>query len=104
MSDVFAIWCRDKADRSEVRSALAKAHLDHVEAHIDRYLIAGPLKEGGVTTGSLLVVKASNAQDARSFLAQDPYHDADIWETIEIKPFVAAAGDWVGGAAWKNRG
>ena len=77
------------------------AHLTHVEAEIDRFVVAGPLRdEEGIITGSLLVVKADNAAEAQAFLELDPYYQADIWAGIEIYAFSAAAGDWVGGKTW----
>lgn len=98
----FACWCRDKADTADARAQHHDAHLAHVEAHIDRFLIAGPMLRDGVVVGSLLIVKAEKADDARAFLALDPLFGSGIFESIEVEPFIPAAGDWVGGAIWKK--
>jgi len=97
----YACWCRDVPGSAPKRAQFAAAHLAHVEANVDRYMVAGPLKDGEVTVGSLLVVQADSVEDARNFLSADPYFAADIWESIDVESFMAVAGDWVGGIAWK---
>ncbi len=97
----YACWCRDMPGSAPRRAEHAAAHLAHVEENVGRYMVAGPLKDGDLTVGSLLVVKATSVEDARNFLASDPYFGADIWESIEVECLMAVAGDWVGGIAWK---
>ncbi len=99
---LFACWCHDAPGSAGPRDAELAAHLAHVEAHIGRYAVAGPLKRGDATIGSLLVLKAENEADARAFLEADPYFAAGVWREIEVEELSAAAGDWVGGAAWKR--
>jgi len=97
----YAIYCRDKADTAEARLVHRDAHFAHVEKHMDRYHVAGPIKDTqGNVTGSLIIVEAQDADAARAFLESDPYYAADIWQTIEIHEFVAAAGGWIGGKKW----
>ena len=98
---LFAIHALDGPDGAEKRSEHLTEHLAHIAAQIDRYLVAGPLKNAaGATIGSLLVVEASEEDDARAFLAQDPYAAAQLWNSIHISAFAAVAGSWVGGATW----
>ncbi|WP_379554299.1 YciI family protein [Qipengyuania sp. DGS5-3] len=99
---LFAFYCRDGDHAPEAREKLLSAHLAHVEANIDRYAVAGPLKRGEETVGSLLVIKADSEDDARAFFEQDPYFEAGVWQSIRVEEFRGVAGDWVGGAAWKN--
>lgn len=101
MTKLYAIITRDKPGATVTRMAKLKEHLAHVEASIDDLAIAGPLRdEDGNFTGSLLIVKAESAAEARAMLANDPYFQAQIWSDIEIRAFNAAAGDWVGGKTW----
>lgn len=99
----YACWCRDGAEGAAVRAQHTPAHLAHVEAHIDQYVVAGPLKDGDATIGSLIVVKAASREEARAFLELDPYAQHGAWASVEIDEFRGVAGDWVGGAAWKKR-
>ena len=100
---LYCIHAIDGPDGAEIRPRLIGAHLAHVEAHIARYFVAGPLKNAeGQTIGSMLVVEAADEADARAFLDQDPYAGAGLWSQIHIAAFAAVAGTSVGGAAWKN--
>ncbi len=97
----FAIYCTDKPGTEQKRRDTRGAHFDHIEKTIDNLFVAGPLKNAqGDTVGSLLIVKAETAEDARAQLEADPYFHADIWADIRITEFTAAAGDWIGGKIW----
>ena len=101
MNRYFAIIAHDKAGAGPVRIEKLKEHLAHIEANLDRFAVAGPLRDGqGAPSGSLLVVKAASEAEARAFLQSDPYFAAGVWADIEVAPFSAVAGDWVGGKAW----
>jgi len=97
----FIILCWDKPDAHDARMAARAAHFLHVERVIDRIAIAGPMKtDDGGFAGSIFIIDAESEADARAFLAADPYFTADIWERFEVRPFVAAAGTWIGGKIW----
>ncbi len=98
---LFAFYCRDCANAQALRDKLLKDHLAHIEAHIDDYAVAGPLKENGETVGSLVVLKAETAEEARTKFEADPYFAAGVWEEVHTNHFLGVAGDWVGGVAWK---
>jgi uncharacterized protein len=100
---LFAIHALDGPGGEEKRTAHLAAHLAHVEACIDRYQVAGPLKDAaGSTIGSLLVVEAADEDAARAFLAEDPYAASEVWDRIHVSAFAAVAGGWVGGVTWKG--
>jgi uncharacterized protein len=98
---LFTIIAEDATNSVILRARHLDAHLAHVEAHLERYAVAGPLHDAnGLITGSLLIVKAESIADARAFLEIDPYFVANVWRSIDIRAFNAVAGDWVGGKAW----
>lgn len=100
---LYAIHALDGPGGAEKRSANLAAHLAHIEAWIARYFVAGPLRDAaGMTIGSLLVVEAADEDDARAFLAEDPYAAVELWDSIHVSAFAAVAGSAVGGAAWKK--
>jgi len=97
----FAIYCTDKPDTAQQRLDARGAHFAHIEAALGNFFIAGPLLDDkGVTVGSLMILKAADAKQARKQLEADPYFDAAIWADIRIKEFIPAAGDWIGGKIW----
>lgn len=100
---LWAAWCRDRAGKEaeRLRKELAAAHFAHVEAVFDRIAVAGPWRDGdGNIAGSLLVFRAEDEGAARALLKTDPYAGADIWESVELRPFLSAAGTWIGGKVW----
>lgn len=100
---IFAVINRDAPGSGPLREAHLAEHLAHVEATMERYRIAGPLKgPDGATNGSLVILEATDEAQARAFVEADPYYCAGVWAQIEIVPFLPVAGEWVGGAAWKN--
>ena len=99
---LFAFHCTDARQAMLLRERHLAAHLAHVEAHIDRYAVAGPLTQEQTTTGSLRVLRAEDEAAARRFFETDPYFGAGVWQTIRVSEFQAVAGEWVGGAAWKR--
>ena len=98
---LFAFYCRDGANGASLRERLLADHLAHIEANIDDYAVAGPLKDGDRTIGSLVVLKAENEAEARAKFEADPYFAAGVWESVTHSHFLGVAGDWVGGVAWK---
>jgi hypothetical protein len=99
---LYAFVCRDGESSAPMREAALAAHLDHVSAHIDHYAVAGPLKDGPLTVGSMLVIKARDAAEAQARFEADPYFAAGVWDSVMMDEFRAVAGEWVGGAAWQR--
>ncbi|WP_336986722.1 YciI family protein [Altererythrobacter aquiaggeris] len=99
---LFAFHCRDGEHSPKLREDFLQRHLDHVEANIERYVVAGPLKDGDKMVGLLLVIRAEDIAEARIFFETDPYFDAGVWQAIRVSEFLAVAGEWVGVVSWKG--
>lgn len=102
---LFAIIATDAPDAARLREARLAAHLEFVLGVLDTIRIAGPLLDapGGRPQMSLYVIEAVDAAAALKFLEGDPYYQAGVWADITIRPFLGAAGTWVGGAAWRAK-
>jgi len=98
---LFAFFCLDADGSAAFREKLLSDHLAHIEAHIDDFAVAGPLKDGETTIGSLVIVKAESEAEARAKFEADPYFAAGVWKSVQSSHFLGVAGDWVGGIAWK---
>ena len=99
----FIAWCTDYPgdEPTRLREELSAAHFAHIEEIMDKLHVAGPVRdEAGKTIGSMLIFAVDSESEARALLERDPYAGADIWETVEILPFLPAAGDWIGGKIW----
>jgi uncharacterized protein len=98
---LYVVIAWDGPDSVPLREAALDAHFAHIETIVDKIAVAGPLKDdAGITIGSLFVLKVRTQDEADAILRSDPYFKAGVWERWTIHPFLAAAGDWVGGKIW----
>ena len=86
---MFAVECFDKAGALQIRLDNRPAHLEFLEAHMDKVILAGPLltEDHQTPIGSLLVLDFGDRSALDQFLAQDPYARAGLFERLEIRPF-----------------
>jgi uncharacterized protein YciI len=99
---MVAVLCHDGPDSQPVRKAATQAHLHWVELLLGRIALAGPLysDDGSRMIGSLYVFKTTSLEEARGWLESDPYFAAGFWASIHYRPFLPAAGEFVGATAW----
>lgn len=84
----FFIYAVDKPDHVNVRLSTRPVHLEHLAAHKDKILVAGPtLNDAGQPIGSVFLVEFSDIQAVENFLAADPYSKAGLFESVTIKPW-----------------
>ena len=85
----FVLYCVDKADHAQVRADNRPAHLDYLNRHLERLVLAGPLlgDDGTTVLGSLLVIDAADRAAAEAFAAGDPYAKAGLFESVTVKAF-----------------
>lgn len=85
----FAITCLDKDGHSETRLSNRPAHVEHLKAHNDQLLLAGPLlsDDGSTMIGSLLVVEMPDRAAVDRFTAADPYAKAGLFQSVTVRPF-----------------
>ena len=90
---LFVISWMDKPDSLELRMATRDAHFAHIARHVDKVRVGGPfLDDEGRMTGSMIVFEAESLDEARAFHASDPYNQAGLFETSEIRPWRATVG------------
>lgn len=81
----FAIHCIDKPESSELRATTRPAHLAYINTILERVLVAGPLlRPDGRAMGSLLIVEFDDRDAAIAFAADDPYHQAGLFESRSV--------------------
>lgn len=98
---LYAVMAWDAPGSATARADHRDAHFAHIGTIIDTIAVAGPLKDAdGTNIGSLVVLKVATRDEAEAVLKSDPYFAAGVWARWDIHPFVAAAGDWVGGTIW----
>ena len=97
----FVIIAWDAPGSAAPRAAARDDHFAHIAQHIKNIAVAGPLKDpDGSNIGSLFVLNVDSAADAEALLQADPYFVTGVWDRWTIHPFLAAAGEWIGGTIW----
>lgn len=100
---LISVICKDKPGATPRRQEFLDEHLAHIEKTVDGIFLAGPIfaEDNKTICGSLLIYKTDSIDTAKALIAADPYYKADIWETITYNRFLGAAGEAVGGIAYK---
>jgi len=91
---LFIATCTDKPDSLSKRTETRPAHLAYLTA------LGGKVKAGGAlltpdqksVLGSLLIIEAADEPEVAALLAEDPYTKAQLFATVDIKPWRQAVG------------
>ena len=84
---IFALICKDRPGKLEVRLANRPAHLDYLTAlnEAGKLKFAGPLLgDDGKPFGSLVAVEAEDRAATEAIAAGDPYAKAGLFASVEI--------------------
>ena len=102
--NVFLVIAYDAADSTAIRDQQLTGHLEYVEKHCDRYLVAGPMRdpESGSLIGSFFLVSAESVVDAQSLVDGDPYFTGGLYEEVKVHGAVPAVGRFLGGVIWDD--
>ncbi|WP_417687795.1 YciI-like protein [Roseibium sp.] len=85
---LYALICTDKPGALQVRLDNRPAHIEFLKSLGNGLKAAGPfLDDDGNMTGSLVVIEASNRDEALAISQEDPYAKADLFESVEIRPW-----------------
>ncbi len=87
---LYALWCKDKPGHLQVRMDTRPTHLEWLTALKDegKVKMAGPYLDGeGKPMGSLVIIAADSDDEAKAIADADPYAEAGLFESVEIRPF-----------------
>lgn len=93
---LYAIIGRDRAGSLETRMRARPAHLERVRALAEqgRLVVAGPFPAVDAAdpgpagyTGSLIVGEFPSLDDARRWIAGDPYVTEGVFAEVDVHPF-----------------
>lgn len=85
----FIAVCLDKPESQSLRLTNRAAHLDFLRAYSKSIPVCGPLlsEDGQNMIGSLLILHAENRPAAEKILAEDPYRKAELFGSVELRPW-----------------
>jgi uncharacterized protein len=92
----YLIYSEDVANSLPLRMKVREKHIARLTdlQQEGRLLVAGPCPaidaenpgDAGFT-GSLIIAKFANLNDAQSWANQDPYIDAGVYKSVTVKPY-----------------
>ncbi|MEX3932147.1 YciI family protein [Paraburkholderia phymatum] len=86
----FTVYCLDHPNMVERRLENYDAHKGYLQTSPVKTLISGPLTkpDGQTMIGSFFLYEADSVEDIERFVENDPFNQAGIWNTVDIKPFI----------------
>jgi uncharacterized protein YciI len=84
---LFILNCIDKPDSLALRLATRPAHIAYLKAAPELKLAGPYLNAAGEPNGTLVVIEAADEAAARAFAAADPYAQAGLFASAEVRAF-----------------
>ena len=96
---LFVATCIDKPDSLATRMARRPAHLVYLSSLGAKVRAAGALLDaaGQNPIGSLLIFETLDEAEVRAILAADPYAEAGLFASVDLKPWRQALGVTIAG-------
>lgn len=89
----YLVHCLDKPRAGGLRKEHLPAHATYLKSKPIDIIMAGPiLAEDEAVIGSFLVVDAPSKADVEVFSANDPYTQAEIFESVHINAWKKTIG------------
>jgi uncharacterized protein YciI len=95
----YVIYASDREDSLESRLEARPAHVARIKKLIDegRLLVAGPMPnidspDPGPAgfSGSTIIAEFETVEDAREWAGNDPYVEAGVYQSVDVRPFIRA--------------
>lgn len=86
---LFVVYRLDRPGMAETRQSVRPAHLNYMKSIADRVRAGGPLlaDDGATSIGGLMVVEAESRAEVEALVRNDPFEQANLSATIEIRPW-----------------
>lgn len=83
----FVILTTDKANATHIRQEMRPAHLEYIRGFGTQIVAGGATlaEDGEVMTGSFILVDMADRGAVQAFLRNDPYVQAGLFDTVEIR-------------------
>ncbi|HTJ93509.1 MAG TPA: YciI family protein [Pararobbsia sp.] len=85
----YTVYCLDHDGMVESRLAHYDAHKAYLATTPVKMVMSGPLLAADEQTmiGSFFLFEADSIAEVQRFNANDPFHAAGIWKSVDIRPF-----------------
>jgi uncharacterized protein YciI len=94
---LFVVSAFDRPGTGELRAKVRPAHLEYLKGKSEKIRAGGAFLDADQQpVGSMLIIEADDQAAAEAFAAADPYRLEGVFERVEVRPWRAALGSWVG--------
>jgi uncharacterized protein YciI len=94
---LFVVSAFDRPGAGELRARHRAAHLDYLKGKAIQIRAGGAMLDAGEQPiGSLLIIEAADQAAAEALVAGDPFRKEGVFERVEVRPWRAVLGTWVG--------
>ncbi len=84
----YLVTCTDKKNSLDLRLSTREEHIKYLMEIKDMLILAGPiLDKNNKPCGTVLVLGYEDLNEVKSFLENDPYSKARLFQKIEITRF-----------------
>lgn len=92
MGQFFAVFATDHPGSLALRQRLRPSHQSHLRATGTHRIVVrfgGPTLDdtGAAMNGTLLVIEAGSLPEVEAFMQEDPYVQAGLFASIQIRPW-----------------
>ncbi len=93
----FVVLATDAPEAADARSEIRPIHRAYLRNpcnHRVKVHLGGPTltTQGSATNGTLLIVEADDIAAVAEFVADDPYSQAHVFKSVEIRPWAWTLG------------
>lgn len=83
---LYLIYQEDRPDGEGIRAATRQAHLQYLEHHKDKVVLAGATlaEDGSTRTGSVFIINVPSREAAEKFSADEPFRKAGLFQIVRI--------------------
>jgi uncharacterized protein len=90
---LFVVSCLDRVGSGALRAGTRPAHLAFLDANPGVVRLAGPyMDDEGQSVGSMFIMEGKDRAAVEAFAARDPYFQADLFASVEIRPWRVVIG------------
>lgn len=87
----FVVFATDKPGMGDVRANVRPSHREYLRHHYHpvKVLLGGPTLDDCEErmNGTMLVIEAESLQQVRDYVNQDPYSQAGLFASLEVRPW-----------------
>jgi len=85
----YTVLCLDKPDSAELRIATRDAHIVFLKKLGETIKFGGPMLDDSESDmiGSMIVIESHSLEAAKATMASDPYAEAGLFASVDIRPW-----------------